>query len=87
MCRVPYLPQTHSVQKTNTLKILLLAKKCPPEKNQDIAAIKLSQGSYQVKGDPDVKQDYSEVKQYSRRAIALVNGNFIDCKKDERVKS
>ena len=65
-----YLPnkQTHSVQK-NTLKILLLAKKRLPEKNQHIAAIALSLGSYQVKGDPDVKQDYSEVKQYSRRAI------------------
>ena len=77
MCLVPYffalslyLPnkQTHSIQK-NTLKILLLAKKCPPEKNQHIAPIALSLGSYQVKGDPDVKQDYSEVKQYSRRAI------------------
>ena len=55
--------------KKNTLKILLLAKKCPPEKNQHIAPIALSLGSYQVKGDPDVKQDYSEVKQYSRRAI------------------
>ena len=65
-----YLPnkQTHSVQK-NTLKILLLAKKCPPEKNQHIAPIALSLGSYQVKEDPDVKRDYSEVKQYSRRAI------------------
>ena len=66
-----YICQTskHTLYKKNTLKILLLAKKCPPEKNQHIAPIALSLGSYQVKGDPDVKQDYSEVKQYSRRAI------------------
>ena len=78
VCLVPYFSalslyicQTskHTLYKKNTLKILLLAKKCPPEKNQHIAPIALSLGSYQVKGDPDVKQDYSEVKQYSRRAI------------------
>ena len=71
VCLVPYfsalslyLPnkQTHSVQQ-NTLQILLLVKEYPPQKNQHIAAITLSLGSYQVKGDPDVKQDYSEVKQ------------------------